>query len=73
MSKHNIVYTETNGAEKGVNFVEVVFEGSFAAALEHAKNLANTAKNFLLGQVLAQDGKVLATVAPQGSVRLSSE
>lgn len=67
---HNIVYMskEEEGAKPSFN--EVVFEGVFADAVEHAKKLAMNAK-FMLGQVLAKDGKVLATVAPQGSVHIS--
>ncbi len=67
---HNIVYMSKDEEGAKPSFNEVVFEGVFADAVEHAKKLAMNAK-FMLGQILAKDSKVLATVAPQGSVHIS--
>jgi len=72
-NEHNIVWVDApeNKAEKPT-FRELVFTGVFNDALDHAANLAKGAK-FMMGQVLNKDGKVLATIAPQGSIHLSSE
>lgn len=72
-NEHQIHWVDKseNAGEKPT-FRELVFTGTFNDALDHIANLAKSAK-FLMGQVLAKDGKVLATVAPQGAIRLSSE
>jgi hypothetical protein len=45
-------------------------QGDFHGALESA--IAQSRKpDFLLGQVLAADGRVMATVAPAGAVKLA--
>lgn len=71
--EHNIVWVDQpeDTAEKPT-FTEVVFNGAFNEALDHILGLAKNAK-FMCGQVLAKDGKVLVTVAPQGSIHISSE
>ena len=65
------VHKADDGAAKPT-FSEVVFSGAFNDAVNHVVGLANNAK-FMLGQVLKKDGKVLATIAPQGSIHISSD
>ncbi|HDR9103381.1 hypothetical protein [Paraburkholderia sp. A3RO-2L] len=70
---HNIIWVNQPAASKGwPEFREQVFPGAFNEALDYMVSLAKNA-GFKVGQVLAQDGKVLATVAPQGNIHLSSE
>lgn len=72
-NEHNIIWVSAPERNLGwPEFKEVVFTGAFNEALDYVANLAKNAK-FQLGQVLAKDGKVLATIAPQGNIRLSSE
>ena len=71
--EHNLIWVnepEAKGQEP--DFREVVFTGAFNEALDHVVKLSKVAK-FMVGQVLAKDGKVKATVAPQGNIRISSE
>jgi len=71
--EHNIIWVnepETKGHEP--DFREVVFTGAFNEALDYVVNLSKVAK-FMVGQVLAKDGKVKATVAPQGNLRISRD
>lgn len=42
--------------------------GTIAAAFEFARNLSSKAQ-FLMGQVLGEDGKVIANVAPGGTLK----
>jgi hypothetical protein len=72
-NEHNLVWVDEadNKAEKPT-FREVVFTGAFNEALDHVIGLAKGAK-FMCGQVLSKDGKVLATVAPQGSSHISRD
>lgn len=71
--QHNIIWVSKSERKAGwPDFREEVFAGAFNAALDHVVNLANGAR-FIIGQILSKDGKVLATVAPQGNIRLSSE
>ncbi|KVP65667.1 hypothetical protein WJ96_04680 [Burkholderia ubonensis] len=72
-NEHNIIWVNKPETKAGwPDFREVVFTGAFNEALDYIVNLAKGAR-FILGQVLSTDGKVLATVAPQGNIRLSSE
>jgi transposase-like protein len=72
-NEHNIIWVNQAESRKGWPvFCEEVFTGAFHDALERISNLAKGA-GFMVGQVLSKDGKVLANVAPQGSIRLSSE
>lgn len=68
---HKLIYATKKEDGPGPNFIEVMFEGGFIAAVTQIVDLAASAKAFILGQVLAQDGKVLATVAPQGIVHFT--
>ena len=71
--EHNLVYVHKADDEASMpTFSEVVFSGAFNDALNHVVGLAKNAK-FMMGQVLNKDGKVLATVAPQGSTHISSD
>ena len=71
--KHNLVWVDkAEDSAKTPTFCEVVFTGAFNEALNHILGKAKNAQ-FMIGQVLSQDGKVLATVAPQGSIHISSE
>ena len=72
-NEHNIIWVNHPESKKGFpEFCEEVFTGAFSDALEHISNLAKGAR-FMVGQVLSKDGKILANVAPQGNIRLSSE
>ena len=72
-NEHNLVYFNKADDEAAKpTFTEVVFSGAFNDALDHIRGIATNAK-FLMGQVLSKDGKVLATVAPQGSTHISSD
>lgn len=70
--EHNLVYVHKEDEASMPTFSEVVFSGAFNDALNHVVGLAKSAK-FMMGQVLAKDGKVLATIAPQGSIHLSGD
>lgn len=71
--EHNLVWVNKGDDEaEKPNFTEVVFSGAFNDALEKVRSMATNAK-FLMGQVLSKDGKVLATVAPQGSIHISRD
>ena len=52
------------------DFNEMTFKGTFAEALTYAKALASDAK-FMMAQVLAFDGKVLATVCSPTAIKLA--
>ncbi|WP_060065542.1 hypothetical protein [Burkholderia ubonensis] len=72
-NEHSIIWVSKPETKAGwPDFREEVFTGAFNEALDYIVNLAKGAR-FMLGQVMAMDGKVLATVAPQGNIRLSSE
>lgn len=72
-NEHNIIWVNKSERKAGwPDFREQVFTGAFNEALDYVVTLAKEAR-FILGQVLSSDGKVLATVAPQGNIRLSSE
>ena len=72
-NEHNLVWVNQAEDEAAKpTFTEVVFSGVFNDALEHIRGIATNAK-FLMGQVLSKDGKVLATIAPQGSIHISSD
>lgn len=51
-------------------FHEHAHRGDLHTALEHALERSNE-PGFMLGQVLAADGLVLATVAPAGACKLN--
>lgn len=72
-TEHNLVWVNKADDEADKpTFSEVVFSGAFNDALEKIRGMATSAK-FMMGQVLSKDGKVLATVAPQGSIHISSD
>ena len=72
-TEHNVVWVIKADEEGAMpEFREESLRGAFKDALARVVSLASSAK-FLMGQVLAADGKVLATVAPQGSIRLTRE
>lgn len=72
-TEHKLVYfNKADTSDEGPTYTEVIFTGAFNDALEHIKSLAFNAK-FLMGQVLAKDGKVQATIAPQGSIHISRD
>lgn len=52
------------------DFNELTFKGTFVEALAYAKSLATGAK-FMMAQVLAFDGKVLATVCSPTAVKIT--
>lgn len=52
------------------DLVETDIEGNLESVLEHAKSLACD-ESFLMGQILADDGLVIATIAPQGFTRIN--
>lgn len=64
----NIIYHVSSQGWSGFHEMEV--EGQFSAVLDRAKTLALTVPAFTLGQILAHDGRVLATVGQQGSVHI---
>lgn len=72
-TQHNLVWVDKGDNEAAKpTFTEVVFSGAFNDALEKVRGMATSAK-FMMGQVLSQDGKVLATIAPQGSIHISRD
>lgn len=50
---------------------EEIVEGVLQDAVNFIRGIANEA-TFLLGQILAMDGRVVATVAPGGVVKLNN-
>lgn len=72
-NEHNIIWVNQSESRKGWPvFCEEVFTGAFNEALDYIVNLAKGA-GFMVGQVLSKDGKILANIAPQGSIHLSCE
>lgn len=71
--EHKLVWVNKGDDEAAKpTFTEVVFSGAFNDALEKVRGVATNAK-FMMGQVLSKDGKVLAIVAPQGSIHISRD
>jgi hypothetical protein len=71
-NEHKLIWMSRAEPKGWPEWSEEVFTGAFSDALAYVENLAKGAR-FIIGQVLAKDGKVLANVAPQGTIRLSSE
>jgi len=65
-AKKIVWVTQTNAKP---DFRELDLESALQVALARARDLA-AEPDFVLAQVLAADGKVLATVGPGGSVHL---
>lgn len=61
-TRNNVVYVYRNESNQP-DFKEATAPGCFDDVLAFVKNLAATTAGFMMGQVLADDGKVLATVA----------
>lgn len=67
MENAKIVWFEQ--ADDGMDFKETTFVGAIIEAVQFIlQNLAEKA-GFVLGQVLTLEGKVAATIAPNGAVK----
>lgn len=72
-TEHNLIWLDAAEAEaEKPTFRQQVFTGAFNDAIDQVVSLAKGAR-FMMGQVLNKDGKVLATIAPQGSIHISSD
>lgn len=71
-NEHNVIWVIAADDGAAPEFREESVAGAFKDALNRVVSLAHSAK-FLMGQVLATDGKVLATVGPQGCTRIAAE
>jgi hypothetical protein len=71
-NEHKLIWANRADPKGWPEFQEGKFTGAFSDALSYMQSLAKGAR-FIVGQVLAEDGKVLANVAPQGTIRLSSD
>lgn len=70
-NKHHIVWVEQPDTRKGwPEFREEAFWGALADAIDYIMALAE-GTGFIVGQVLAQDGQILATVASSVNGRLN--
>ena len=68
-NEHSIIWVDQPQTHRGWPvFREEVFRGALTEALDYAVSLA-TGASFVAGQVLAQDGRILATVAREGRLR----
>lgn len=69
-TNHKLVWFPENISAGAPDLNEVSFEGTLDDAIAHMATRA-TEGNFLLGQVLRDDGFVLATVAKGGHTHLT--
>ncbi|CAB3807098.1 hypothetical protein [Paraburkholderia fynbosensis] len=70
VNRLNIIWMDQSQTRKGwPEFREEVFGGAFTDAMDYIMSLAGNA-GFVAGQILGQDGEILATVAPLKNVRL---
>ncbi len=67
---HKLVWFQEDSAGPGLN--ENSFEGTFDAALADMQSRASK-PGFILGQVLRDDGYVLATVSTNGGLQVNQE
>ncbi len=67
MNQENKIVWVVDG-DKEMDFKETTFKGVLADAINYVVDLAKQA-GFVLGQILAFDGKVIATIGPNGAVK----
>lgn len=67
MNQANKIVWVVDG-NKEIDFKETTVMGVLADAINYVVDLAKQA-GFVLGQVLAIDGKVIATIGPNGAVK----
>lgn len=72
MSEQKVVWM-TSTPEGVPALQEKSFTGTIAQAIAHVVDSLATEMGFLLGQVLGEDGRVAANIAPGGSLRVTDK